>query len=275
LEAYKIMHDHDLTQLDFSFTEEILSDPHNLCPEEFQKCLFKLIENNSLCIYLCEPYAFLIGSYESMLFLIDTHPVPKEAGGNGNGLVISLKSKSKQNVVAKLMSWITKRMNVSGVREFRQSLSVIIHEEKNLYVGKQSSLYTNREFGGPVVNEEIDRFESTKNQNMEVTGSSQSNNSSSVISRGSQQVIISSSSGEKKRISNVVKEEGEQCLAKLKSFSVLHSNQNVRKSQPTGKVNSSDGVNNTKYTNYGGKENESSQIDFKKRRSFDLYYIVK
>ena len=39
-------------------------------------------------IYTCSPYIFTVGIGNNALFLIDTHPVNEEFGGDGNGVVL-------------------------------------------------------------------------------------------------------------------------------------------------------------------------------------------
>jgi hypothetical protein len=39
-------------------------------------------------VYTCSPYIFTLGIYNNALFLVDTHPISEELGGNGNGLLI-------------------------------------------------------------------------------------------------------------------------------------------------------------------------------------------
>ena len=36
-------------------------------------------------LFCCEPYVFLVGVMSGKLFLIDTHPVNQDLGGNGRG----------------------------------------------------------------------------------------------------------------------------------------------------------------------------------------------
>ena len=37
-------------------------------------------------MYMYSPYIFTLGIYNNALFLVDTHPITKHLGGNGNGL---------------------------------------------------------------------------------------------------------------------------------------------------------------------------------------------
>ena len=39
-------------------------------------------------IYTCCPYIFTVGKHKDAQFLVDTHPVSEEVGGNCNGLLL-------------------------------------------------------------------------------------------------------------------------------------------------------------------------------------------
>ncbi|CAB4027730.1 Hypothetical predicted protein [Paramuricea clavata] len=67
-------------------------------------------------VYTCSPYIFTIGTYNGALFLVDTHPISEELGGNHNGLMMVTPDCSVHSCEM-LVQWILKRLKLSGVKE--------------------------------------------------------------------------------------------------------------------------------------------------------------
>lgn len=67
-----------------------------------------------VAIYTCRPYIFPVGKHKNALFLIDTHPVSEDVGGNCNGLLLVTPDCSPQSCTL-LAQWILKRLYISGI----------------------------------------------------------------------------------------------------------------------------------------------------------------
>ena len=63
----------------------------------------------STAMFCCEPYVFLIGVMGGKLFLVDTHPVHGDLGGNGNGLLTVIRNCLPRACDA-LCAWIWKQL---------------------------------------------------------------------------------------------------------------------------------------------------------------------
>lgn len=74
-------------------------------------------------IYTCSPYIISIGVREDALFLVDTHPVGDELGGNGNGILLVTPDVSYRSCKS-LVQWLLQRLKMAGVKE-NQSQSII------------------------------------------------------------------------------------------------------------------------------------------------------
>ena len=130
LDANKLMKDHNHLKNKFEFTEEL---PHaegvfaEVSRNRLQKRVQELAAGQTFfSIYTCEPFAFLIGSLSGKLFILDTHPVLENCGGNGNGQLKVFESTSPECCHA-LCRWLWHRLAVSGVdKSVGQSLAVII-----------------------------------------------------------------------------------------------------------------------------------------------------
>ena len=130
LDANKLMKGHNHLQNDFEFTEEL---PHaegvfaEVSRNRLQEKVQELAAGETFfSIYTCEPFAFLIGSLSGKMFILDTHPVPENCGGDGNGQLKVFESTSPECCRA-LCRWLWHRLAVSGVdKSAGQSLAVII-----------------------------------------------------------------------------------------------------------------------------------------------------
>ncbi len=84
--------------------------------------------NMKFGVYTCPPYAIVIGVYNNCIFLLDTHPIGKELGGRGNGILVATKDKSIASCKT-ITQWVLKRLKVSGVNETTpQSLVWLIED---------------------------------------------------------------------------------------------------------------------------------------------------
>ena len=70
-----------------------------------------LYQLNGIGIMSVPPYMFVGGNFHGELFVIDTHVIREELGGNGNGAVITF------GKVEDCVQWLLKRLHLSGVRQ--------------------------------------------------------------------------------------------------------------------------------------------------------------
>ena len=69
---------------------------------------------NQVGLYTCSPYTFLVGTNSGSFFLIDTHPIREDVGGNGNGILVATCDTSERSCQI-LIQWILKRLKSSGI----------------------------------------------------------------------------------------------------------------------------------------------------------------
>ena len=70
-----------------------------------------LCQLNGIGIMSVPLYIFVAGNFLGELFVIDTHVVREELGGNNNGAIITFEK------VEHCVQWLLKRLHLSGVRE--------------------------------------------------------------------------------------------------------------------------------------------------------------
>lgn len=69
------------------------------------------------------PYAFMVGLHNDSFFLVDSHSVGEELGGNGNGILIATPDRSSRSCRL-IIQWILKRLWLSGIdHKMPQSLA--------------------------------------------------------------------------------------------------------------------------------------------------------
>ena len=91
---------------DKSTTKTVYSRPGR---DELLSLLDKL-SNSVVYLITMQPYSFVAVKEEEQYFIIDTHVISSELGGNGNGI---LKLFKQSSAVAR---WIWKRISNSGVK---------------------------------------------------------------------------------------------------------------------------------------------------------------
>lgn len=117
-EAYRILRQIGSVSCDYEFIEKILHGNHIFSPES-RECLRKVVIDMSkeqLCtaLFCCEPYVFLVGVVGGKLFLIDTHPVNQDLGGNGHGGLVKVYRNCSPKACEALCAWIWKRLKTGG-----------------------------------------------------------------------------------------------------------------------------------------------------------------
>lgn len=126
-EAYAIMSSKNMLHQQYEFSEECVSGNKVFsCSGRYElvKSLESKASQGKMCfgIYTCSPYIFTVGIDNNALFLIDTHPVNDELGGDGNGVILVTPDLSYRSCQL-LIQWLLLRLTKAGVKgDSRQSL---------------------------------------------------------------------------------------------------------------------------------------------------------
>ena len=78
--------------VDYNLSEEFLT-PDPVFSEKRRNDLLctlnrmVLKEGLSIAVYTCEPVIFTVGCIDGVIFILDTHSIPKAIGGRGKGLL--------------------------------------------------------------------------------------------------------------------------------------------------------------------------------------------
>ena len=79
-------------------------------------------------LYTCGGYIVLVGCRAGEFFVIDTHPISPELGGDGNGAIKVLPC-GDRNSVKGLCTWWWKRLQVSGVDKAKKQSFAIMESD--------------------------------------------------------------------------------------------------------------------------------------------------
>lgn len=106
---------------DYELSEECISSntvfSDNGRTELINALTQKLDQSESaVAIYTCHPYIFSVGKHKDALFLVDTHPVSEDLGGNCNGLLLLTPDCSPRSCKL-LVQWILNRLLKAGASE--------------------------------------------------------------------------------------------------------------------------------------------------------------
>ncbi|XP_044170463.1 uncharacterized protein LOC122954481 isoform X2 [Acropora millepora] len=118
-EAYRILRQIGSVTCDYEFREKILHGEHIFSPES-RACLRKAVsdiaskEQFCTALFCCEPYVFLVGVLGGKLFLIDTHPVNQDLGGNGHGGLVKPYHNCSPKACKALCGWLWQRLRTGG-----------------------------------------------------------------------------------------------------------------------------------------------------------------
>ena len=127
-EAKRILESNGLLEQQYDFSEECVSGSGVFLGagrDEIFKALGNISAdvNNQVGVYKCTPYAFTVGLYNDSFFLVDSHSVGEELGGNGNGILVATPDRSPYSCRL-IIQWILKRLWLSGVdHKMPQSLA--------------------------------------------------------------------------------------------------------------------------------------------------------
>lgn len=132
-EAYVILRNANILSREFEFTEELIS-PDHVFSKKGRDALLRAVSTlcaaskpSNVAIYSCGGYVFVVGCKSNQLFLVDTHPIPAQLGGMGNGLikVYPIQDSESSN---ELCAWIWRRLHLSGVPGTAQQSFLILDE---------------------------------------------------------------------------------------------------------------------------------------------------
>jgi len=128
LSAYHILSRAKCLLTPYEFSEELVGGDGVFSPVGRKSLLSRvqqLGQANFTAIYTCEPYIFKIACLDGKPYVLDTHPIPSDLGGNGGGL-IRIYADSSDNSWTSLCGWVWKRLASGGMKETEgQSLSVM------------------------------------------------------------------------------------------------------------------------------------------------------
>ena len=120
-EAYALL----VVEEEYEFSEEIISSYGAYSArarEELNAAVCHLTTEREMRVafYSCGGYIFTIGWAFQHLFIMDTHAICQELGGDGKGLLKVFLHENKQLAVENLCAWVWKRLSQSGVKSCTQ-----------------------------------------------------------------------------------------------------------------------------------------------------------
>ena len=121
--AYRLMKDKNIVG-DCEFSEEFLDGnavfSHSGRQEIINAISSKSKEHSSTFgIYTCTPITFVIGCHGGRLFLLDTHPIGQDLGGDGRGILVYTKD-ATDDCCKMLVQWIIDRLLHAGIPKTQQ-----------------------------------------------------------------------------------------------------------------------------------------------------------
>ena len=124
-EGYNFSRESKVVEEEYEFSEEILSNHgvYSACArEELTAAVYQLTTATQmrLAFYSCRGYIFTIGWAFGNLFLMDTHAISLELGGNGKGLVKVFLQEHRHLAAESLCAWVWKPLSLSGVKSCAQ-----------------------------------------------------------------------------------------------------------------------------------------------------------
>jgi hypothetical protein len=119
-EALTILSTNDLLFEEYELSEECVSANKVFSSagrDEIMESLTLKVSQGEMCmgIYTCSPYIFTIGICNNAVFLVDTHPVNEELGGNGSGLLM-VTPDSSYGSCKSVIQWLLQRLTMAGVK---------------------------------------------------------------------------------------------------------------------------------------------------------------
>ena len=127
MEAYTLLKNNNCIPDCYYFTEELPYADHALSEtgkEKLHNAMMKVASNDRvLGFFTCRNYIFLVGSYNSEMFILDTHPVPPSAGGRFTAILKRFTG-SKEHACGTCCNWLWNRLESSNLNG-PQSLSLM------------------------------------------------------------------------------------------------------------------------------------------------------
>ena len=121
-DAYKILRSLHIIDKSLEFTELVIS-PNGVFSSAGRSDLVAALNKihhpaaTNVCLYTCGGFIFTIGCKSGNFFVMDTHSIGKELGGNGNGLLkVFFSSTDHGTAIQSLCDWVIRRLRVSGVK---------------------------------------------------------------------------------------------------------------------------------------------------------------
>lgn len=137
ISAYSLLKKHNLME-ECSLSEEFVElSTQNVFTasgrNKFVRTLSSQAQNVSFTIglYTCNPYAFVVGINSDAVFLLDTHPISEDCGGEGSGIIVFTNDNTGKSCRC-LVQWILKRLLNSGVtKDGKQSFAWVTRGMNN------------------------------------------------------------------------------------------------------------------------------------------------
>ena len=142
LEAKDILTANNLLTTNYELSEEFISNDGVFTKSGRMELINALSKHESaesttrVGLYTCSMYTFLVGTNNGSYFLIDTHPIGEQLGGNSNGILVATRDTSSQSC-KRLVQWILKRLRDSGVgQNDTQSFAWLteFHEKAGMFI---------------------------------------------------------------------------------------------------------------------------------------------
>ena len=129
VEGYTLLKINNCLPDRYAFTEELPYKDGVLSEIGKERLLKAMTAVASQCpsfgFFTCEKFIFLIGSYNSDMFVLDTHEVPVTAGGRCTALLLKRFSGANENSAEECCKWLWNRL-ASSKLSGPQSLSMMI-----------------------------------------------------------------------------------------------------------------------------------------------------
>ena len=136
-EAYTILRKANSSSVELDFREEIVTS-HGVFSKDRRDALLKGVNALStacsvtnVAIYSCGRYIFVIGCHGDQYFIVDTHPIAKELGGEGTGL-LKVYPAQDSHLASHLCSWVWKRLLLGGVPDDSTQSFLVSQESHRL-----------------------------------------------------------------------------------------------------------------------------------------------
>ena len=124
-EAYTLPRKANILSRDLDFHEEIITS-NGVFSKDGRDALLKAVNTlatacavTNVAIYSCDCYIFVIGCHDGNCFLLDTHPMSKQLGGVGTGL-LKVYPAQEWHSASHLCSFVWKRLDLGGVGDESQ-----------------------------------------------------------------------------------------------------------------------------------------------------------